>query len=166
VQQVIDAVLWDMDGTLADTGELHFQTWKSAMQKIGYDLTREKFTATFGMNNQDILERLLGKPPTPELVAAISEEKEGEYRRLLPGRVSLLPGIRDWLITSPSLPRDRFWHCRRTSTPLSMSFACAHILLPLIASRPQARTRHLPAGCPPPASSLTAAWSSKTRSPA
>ena len=97
MQQTIEAVLWDMDGTLADTGELHFQTWKSAMKKISYDLAREKFTATFGMNNQDILERLLGKPPTPELVAAISEEKEGEYRRLLPGRVSLLPGIRDWL---------------------------------------------------------------------
>jgi len=97
MQQIIKAVLWDMDGTLADTGELHFQTWKNALAGLGYELSYEKFNATFGMNNQGILETLLGETPSAELVTRISDEKEGEYRRLLHGSVSLLPGVREWL---------------------------------------------------------------------
>lgn len=93
----IKGVLWDMDGTLADTGELHFQTWKQALRRIGYELTREKFKVTFGMNNQGILEALLGETPSKELVDRMSKEKEGEYRRMLPGHIRLLPGVRTWL---------------------------------------------------------------------
>lgn len=94
----LKAVLWDMDGVLANTAELHFLTWKNALDGIGYyQWTNEKFIATFGMNNQGILEALLGEPPSPELVASITEQKEGEYRRLLPGNVSLLPGVLNWL---------------------------------------------------------------------
>lgn len=92
-----EAVLWDMDGTLADTAELHYLTWKHALAEVGLELTPEKFTATFGMNNLGILEVLLGKTPPPELVDFISEKKEGEYRRLLRGNIKLLPGVRDWL---------------------------------------------------------------------
>lgn len=93
----LKAVLWDMDGVLADTRELHFLTWKDALHEIGYELTYEQFTATFGMNNRRILETLLGQPPTPELVAEMTDKKEGQYRRLLSGNVSLLPGVQYWL---------------------------------------------------------------------
>jgi beta-phosphoglucomutase len=93
----LKAVLWDMDGTLADTGELHFLTWKHALADLGYELSFDKFKATFGMNNQGILETLLGETPTPDLVARISDQKEGEYRILLRGNISLLPGVKDWL---------------------------------------------------------------------
>lgn len=95
--QMVEAVLWDMDGTLADTGELHYQTWKTALKSIDHDLNWEDFKATFGMNNQGILETLLGEKPSQELVERISELKEGQYRQLLPGRVSLLPGVKEWL---------------------------------------------------------------------
>lgn len=95
--QIIEAVLWDMDGTLADTGELHFQTWKLALADLGYTLSHQKFKETFGMNNHGILETLLGEPPSDELLTRVSDKKEGEYRRMLPGNVSLLPGVQEWL---------------------------------------------------------------------
>lgn len=95
--QIIKAVLWDMDGTLADTGELHYQTWKHALEGLGIELSRELFTTTFGMNNHGILERILGEKPSQELVDRISAEKEVEYRNMLQGNVKLLPGVKDWL---------------------------------------------------------------------
>lgn len=97
MQYLTEAVLWDMDGTLADTGELHYLTWKTALKSIDHDLSWEDFKATFGMNNQGILETVLGETPSAELVQRISDLKEGQYRQLLPGRVRLLPGVKDWL---------------------------------------------------------------------
>ena len=29
------AVLWDMDGTLVDTAELHFRAWKDCCRELG-----------------------------------------------------------------------------------------------------------------------------------
>jgi beta-phosphoglucomutase family hydrolase len=97
MQPSIRAVLWDMDGTLADTGELHFRTWRDALQGMGVDLDFEVFRTTFGMNNYDILEKVLGHAPSLELVERITQEKEVAYRQLLPGKISLLPGVKDWL---------------------------------------------------------------------
>ena len=30
-------VIWDMDGTLVDTAELHFEAWRVASQELGQD---------------------------------------------------------------------------------------------------------------------------------
>src|SRR5262245_13741237 len=48
------AVLWDMDGTLVDTAELHFAAWLRLMQELGRPFSRADFAATFGMRNPEI----------------------------------------------------------------------------------------------------------------
>ena len=40
------AVLWDMDGTLVDTAELHFAAWVRLMGELERPFTRADFTAT------------------------------------------------------------------------------------------------------------------------
>ena len=94
---MIEAVLWDMDGTLADTGELHYQTWNAALAEYGFRITREQFTNTFGMNSRRTMRELLGKTPSDELLEQIINQKEIAYRRLMPGNVELLPGVQVWL---------------------------------------------------------------------
>ena len=37
------AVLWDMDGTLVDSEELHWIAWCDTMAKEGIVVTREQF---------------------------------------------------------------------------------------------------------------------------
>ena len=39
------AVLWDMDGTLADSGEPHWHAWRAAMSAVNRTLTRAQFDA-------------------------------------------------------------------------------------------------------------------------
>jgi beta-phosphoglucomutase family hydrolase len=97
MNQAIEAVLWDMDGTLADTGELHFQTWREALTAAGFDMTREQFTTTFGMNSRRTMRELLGKEISEEFIEQIIIRKEIAYRERLHGNVRLLPGVQTWL---------------------------------------------------------------------
>ena len=38
-------VIWDMDGTLVDTAELHFLAWQQVCQEVGRPFTRADFAA-------------------------------------------------------------------------------------------------------------------------
>jgi beta-phosphoglucomutase len=91
------AVLWDMDGVLVDSGELHYQSWLETLTALSIPFDRNKFRATFGMNNNGILTVLLGKPPDADFLEMVSNRKEGLFRELIHGRLQLLPGVLDWL---------------------------------------------------------------------
>ena len=92
------AVLWDMDGTLIDSEELHWIAWRDTMADEGMTITREQFLSSFGQRNDSIVPGWLGKASTPERVVKIGNAKEVMYRRLLREQGILpLPGVADWL---------------------------------------------------------------------
>jgi beta-phosphoglucomutase len=72
--------IWDMDGTLVDTAELHFAAWEAVCRSRGRDFTREDFAATFGQRNPEIIRKLFGNDYDEEGIAAFGEEKEVQYR--------------------------------------------------------------------------------------
>jgi len=87
------AIIWDLDGTLADTAELHFRGWQEILSGHGIDYSYEHFIASFGRNNAEILRELL-----PDLdsatIMAISVAKETMTRTMLPRFLPpLLPGV-------------------------------------------------------------------------
>src|SRR5438552_4192148 len=89
------AVLWDMDGTLVDTGELHFVAWRQLMQELNRPFTRADFAATFGLPNPEIFEHLFGKGHFDTRQAAtLGDRKEEIYRAAAGQGVTLLPGVR------------------------------------------------------------------------
>ena len=49
------AVIWDVDGTLVDTAELHYQAWCALAKEIGKPFSRADFAGTFGWRNLEIL---------------------------------------------------------------------------------------------------------------
>jgi beta-phosphoglucomutase-like phosphatase (HAD superfamily) len=58
------AVLWDMDGTLVNSEELHWISWCNTMAKEGIVITREQFLSTFGQRNDSIIPSWLGSTAT------------------------------------------------------------------------------------------------------
>jgi HAD superfamily hydrolase (TIGR01509 family) len=93
------AVLWDLDGTLVDSEEYHWQSWRDAMRAEGEELSYDTFLASFGQKNDRILAGWLGDGADPARVLRIGEEKEAEYRRLAETHgLSPLPGAREWLV--------------------------------------------------------------------
>ena len=91
-------VLWDLDGTLVDSNDYHWQSWQAALSPLGFDVTRELFAASFGQKNDRILGGWLGPDATDDLIRRVADTKEAEYRRLArAGGLVALPGARDWV---------------------------------------------------------------------
>ena len=92
------AVLWDMDGTLIDSAEYHWLTWRDTLAGQGHTLTHEQFASWFGQRNDTILRRCFGDGITPEEIARLGETKEAAYRDMVRARgIEPLPGVRRWL---------------------------------------------------------------------
>ena len=92
------AALWDMDGTLIDSEEFHWISWRDTLASEGITITREQFLATFGQRNDSIIPQLLGGAATPERIERISTAKEELYRDLVRKHgMKPLPGVATWL---------------------------------------------------------------------
>ena len=92
------AALWDMDGTLVDSAEYHWQAWRNTMSREGFAITNEEFLATFGQRNDSILRQWLGEKATPAVVQRIGDSKEELYRCMVRDRgLAALPGALEWV---------------------------------------------------------------------
>lgn len=92
------AVLWDMDGTLIDSEEFHWISWRNTMANEGIAITREQFLASFGQRNDSIIPQWLGAAATPERIDRIANAKEELYRHLIRrDGISPLPGVAHWI---------------------------------------------------------------------
>lgn len=89
-----NAAIWDMDGTLVDTAELHFRAWHEVAREQGREFTRADFAATFGRRNPEILRVLFGDRFDEKQIADLGEHKEELYRAAARRGVQLLPGVR------------------------------------------------------------------------
>ena len=98
----MDAVIWDVDGTLVDTAELHFQAWCVLAKEIGRDYTRADFAATFGWRNPEIIPFLFGPGYSASEIDDLGRRKEDYYRAEAKKGVALLPGVRELLDTLKS----------------------------------------------------------------
>ena len=87
------AAIWDMDGTLVDTAELHFLAWEEVCREHGRDFTRDDFAATFGQRNPEIIRKLFGERFDDAGIAALGDRKEVLYRAAAEKGVELLPGV-------------------------------------------------------------------------
>lgn len=92
------AVLWDMDGTLVDSEEYHWQSWRDTMASQGSPITYDQFIRTFGQRNDSILPQWLGADVSIERIQSVGDAKEELYRKLVrEGALEPLPGAMDWL---------------------------------------------------------------------
>jgi beta-phosphoglucomutase len=90
-------VLWDLDGTLVDSAEFHWISWRDTLAALGVAITYEQFLDSFGQKNDRILNGWLPGSDA-ETIARIGEAKEAEYRRLARTHgLTPLPGAADWL---------------------------------------------------------------------
>lgn len=88
------AVIWDVDGTLVDTAEMHFEAWATLSRDLDKPFTRADFAATFGRRNPEIIQQLYGNQYTDQEIAELGKRKEVLYRTAAAKGVDLLPGVR------------------------------------------------------------------------
>lgn len=86
------AVLWDMDGVIADTGPLHLAAWEETFARKGIRFTEEDFTRLFGARNDFIIRDVMDDNLSAEDMASIAADKEESFRRIATGNIRPLPG--------------------------------------------------------------------------
>jgi beta-phosphoglucomutase family hydrolase len=88
----LEAVLWDMDGVIADTADCHYRAWQTIFKERGVEFSRADFMHYFGRRHDTIIRFALGDSLSPEEFQAITDKKQALYRRMVSQNVIPLPG--------------------------------------------------------------------------
>ncbi len=80
----IKGIVFDCDGTLADTMPLHWKAWQSVTARHSLHFPEERFYALGGVPSRDILKMLCEEQGRDLDCLALSHEKESAYLPFLP----------------------------------------------------------------------------------
>ena len=86
-----DGLIFDMDGTLADTMPTHFIAWSQSMAEHGLELTEERFYALGGVPANKIIALLAKEQGKVVDADAVAEAKEDLFLELLKDVQPVLP---------------------------------------------------------------------------
>ena len=79
----IKGLVFDCDGTLADTMPLHWRAWQVIAARHQFRLPQDRFYALGGVPSRDILKLLSAEQGLPFDPLAVAREKETEYLPLI-----------------------------------------------------------------------------------
>jgi HAD superfamily hydrolase (TIGR01509 family) len=77
------ALIFDCDGTLADTMPLHWKAWQTVTQRHGIHFTEDRFYTLGGVPSRDILQTLRQEQGLSIDPLAVAKEKENAYLQWL-----------------------------------------------------------------------------------
>ena len=83
------AVLWDLDGTLIDSLDYHWQAWQETVAHEGYILSKERFVASFGQRSETAIYNYCSSDLSIDEARRIVEAKQQRYRELVREQRSL-----------------------------------------------------------------------------
>ena len=75
----IQGLIFDCDGTLADTMPLHFHAWRSTLDRYAIPLSEDRFYSLGGQPTVKIVELLAGENGIDLDPVAVAEEKEQAF---------------------------------------------------------------------------------------
>ncbi len=82
----LKAIIFDLDGVLTDTADLHFIAWKDIANTLGIELTEEDNEQLKGLSRRASLDKILeiGNQSVPEAEKTVlTDKKNGHYQELL-----------------------------------------------------------------------------------
>lgn len=88
--------IFDVDGTLVDSYDAHFQSWQEALSK--YDITygHDEFARNFGRRNPEIITEIYEDRgltcPSDDAMQRIADEKEACFRGIIARDFPMMPG--------------------------------------------------------------------------
>ena len=91
---MIGAILFDVDGTLVDTNDLHAAAWQQAFRHFGVDLPREQVRAQIGKGGDNLIPALLPAELAERCGTAIEAYRSELFRREYLPQAAPFPGVR------------------------------------------------------------------------
>ncbi|MEM7648773.1 MAG: HAD-IA family hydrolase [Cyanobacteria bacterium P01_A01_bin.70] len=97
---MLQAVLFDLDGTLANTDPIHLEVWREILEPHGYTVDDAFFKQKIsGRLNEHLTKELLPQL-TPEEGKQLGIDKEAWFRELAANQLARMPGfdeLYDWI---------------------------------------------------------------------
>jgi phosphoglycolate phosphatase-like HAD superfamily hydrolase len=94
---VIKAVIFDIDGTLVDSVDLHARAWKNAFKRFGRDVPFEQVRRQIGKGGDQLMPVFFSKEELERFGKQIEEYRGELYKRVFLPRVKPFPKVRDLL---------------------------------------------------------------------
>jgi HAD superfamily hydrolase (TIGR01549 family) len=99
----VQAVIFDMDGTVVDTTDLEYQAWRRMMQEQGVAFTYEEYISVLGAKGSEIVKNHLDWDE--EAITRILENKERYFKDLVEQHgLELIPGVEKVLQDIQKIP--------------------------------------------------------------
>lgn len=89
-----DAIIFDLDGTLADTMPLHYRACQEVCNPKGFDFPVDFFLSEAGRPTTDVFVDLIKKLDLKVDAIELAEEKENRFLEILP-EVKFIPEIQE-----------------------------------------------------------------------
>ena len=94
----LDAVLFDVDGTLVDTNPVHIEAWRRAFAAFGYAIPADRIAMELGQGGDRVVGSVLGPAAAAAHGDAIRHATGVEFMALARGRqFPLFPGVTELL---------------------------------------------------------------------
>jgi beta-phosphoglucomutase len=84
--------IFDMDGVLIDSFDLHRRSWQTMAREYGVEVTDEQFASTFGRTSREIIRHFWGENVTPQKTREMDDRKEALFRQFLRRHIPVMPG--------------------------------------------------------------------------
>jgi HAD superfamily hydrolase (TIGR01509 family) len=108
------AIIFDVEGTLADCIPQTLESWRQALSECGHPFTREELQPYSGMDGGDMLRSLL--PTIDQDTSQQLIQRQGElYREQYLHHIQPFPGV-----------REVFEALRKVGIPLALATTCKH----------------------------------------
>lgn len=91
----VEAVLFDIDGTLVDSNYVHVDAWSRAFREAGRAVSSWRIHRCIGMDGSKLLETLVGSADSA--LAAEAKKLHGEYYAAASSDLEILHGARELL---------------------------------------------------------------------
>ena len=100
----IQAVIFDLDGTLIDNNSFHLRSWQEYLKNNKMDISEEAFRKNInGRTNKDAIEYIYGRKMSEEESWKYTLEKEAVYRKLYAPHIRPVKGLPELLETIDEL---------------------------------------------------------------
>jgi HAD superfamily hydrolase (TIGR01509 family) len=92
---MIKAVIFDIDGTLVDSVDLHAQAWKEAFKHFGKDVPYQQVRHQIGKGGDQLMPVFFSKEELEEFGEEMEEYRGKIFKRDYLPRVRAFPGVRE-----------------------------------------------------------------------
>lgn len=93
----LEAILFDIDGTLCDSDPIHYCAFREMLQQIGFNdgvpITEDFYVDNISGNHNDDIARSLFPGWNEEATTKLLDDKEAMYRRMAPEKLQAVDGL-------------------------------------------------------------------------